>query len=159
MHLKFNRTLVVLGTAAALAAPAVATAKQDGKGKGHGPDRAAVKGPKKPKTKTVILKGLVASVADNVVTVDVKHGNSIGRRLKDSQLMLDVEDAKLKVRDTNGDGQRNVSDVAAGDRFRAQVRIPRGSSIDPAVALVTRKFIDVGPPEADDSDDSTESED
>jgi hypothetical protein len=161
MHIKLNRALVVLGGAAALAAPATAVAKQDGKG--HGPDRAAVKAPKAPKTKmkTVVLKGLVASVDGTNVTVTVKHSNSHGRALRDQDVLLDLSAARVSVRDANADGERNVSDVAAGDRVVAQVKIPRGTAFDAAQALATRRFVDVGPkpvePEDDESGETDES--
>ena len=154
MQQKLTRTLVVLGTAAALAAPAAAVAKQGGKGKGHGPDRTAVKG---PKAKTVIIKGLVASVDGSLVTVDVRRGNSRGRKYAGQQLVLDLAAARVSVRDVNGDGARDAADIAAGDRFVAQVKVPRGSTIDPEAAVAARRFVDAGPvpaPEPDSGDDA-----
>ena len=157
MHLNLTRTLVVLGSAAALAAPAAAGAKQSGKGeRSERPDRQAAKG---PKFKTVILKGTVASVDGSAVTVAVTKGNSRGRRFAGQQLVLDVTNARISVRDANGDGAHDVADVVADDRFVAQVRVPRGSEVDPAAALVTRRFVDKGVPEADDEPETeTETE-
>jgi hypothetical protein len=67
----------------------------------------------------------------------------------------------VSVRDANADGERNVSDVAAGDRVVAQVKIPRGTAFDAAQALATRRFVDVGPkpvePEDDESGETDES--
>lgn len=153
MNPNFKRTLVVLGSAAALAAPAAATAKQGASGKGKGPDRAATKG---PKFSTVIFKGTVASVDGSTVTVAVEKGNSRGRTHAGQELVLDLASARISVADLNADGARDVADVAAGDRFVAQVRVPRGVAIDPAAALVARRFVDVGPPEVDDDDAADE---
>ena len=148
MHPKFKRTLVVLGTAAALAAPAAATAKKGAKS--ERPDRAAAKG---PKFSTVILKGEVVSVDGSTVTVLVKKGNKRGRAYAEQQLLLDLTSARVSVEeDANGDGALDAGDVTAGDRFVAQVRVPRGSSIDPATAIETRRFVDQGPPEVDEDD-------
>ena len=157
MQQKLTRTLVVLGTAAALAVPAAALAKQggNGNGKGHGPDRAAVKG---PKARTVIFKGLVASVDGSLVTVDVKRGNSRGRKFAGQQLVLDLADARVSVRDVNGDGTRDAGDIAAGDRFVAQVKVPRGTAIDPESAIATRRFVDAGPVPPPDPDEGDEPE-
>ena len=152
MHLNLTRALVVLGSAAALAAPAAAGAKQGGKG--ERPERHAAKG---PKFKTLILKGTVASVDGSAVTVDVTNGNSRGRRLI-GQHVLDVTNARISVRDVNGDGARDAADVVAGDRFVAQVRVARGSEVDPAAALVTRRFVDKGVPDAGDDETETETE-
>ena len=151
----FKRTLVVLGSAAALAAPAAATAKQAAGGKVKGPDRAATKG---PKFSTVVLKGSVAAVDGSTVTVAVLKGNSRGRRHVGQELLLDLTSARISVADVNADGARDVADVAAGDRFVAQLRVPRGAAIDPATALVTRRFVDQGPPELDDDEDEETAE-
>ena len=153
MNPNFKRALVVLGSAAALAAPMAATAKPGGNGNGHGPKPAATKG---PKFSTVIVKGSVASVGGSVVTVDVAKGNSRGRAYATQQLQLDLTDARVSVADVNADGARDVADVAAGDRFVAQVRVPRGATVDPAAALVTRRFVDQGPPEADEEQETEE---
>ena len=151
MHLNLKRTLVVLGTAAALTAPAAATAKQGNKG--ERPDKSATKGPKGPKFKTVIFKGDVVSVDGSNVTVLVKKGNSRGRAFATQQLVLDLTSARVSVDDVNGDGASDVLDVVAGDGFVAQVRVPRGETLDPATALSTRRFIDTGPPEVDEDDE------
>ena len=156
MHLNLKRTLVVLGTAAALAAPAAATAKQGNKG--ERPDKSGAKAPKGPKFKTVIFKGDVVSVDGSNVTVLVKKGNSRGRAYATQQLVLDLTSARVSVSDVNGDGVRDVLDVVAGDRFVAQVRVPRGATLDTATALVTRRFVDTGAPEADEDGDEDEQE-
>ena len=141
---------------AALAAPAAATAKQGNKG--ERPDKSASKGPKGPKFKTVIFKGDVVSVDGSNVTVLVRKGNSRGRAYATQQLVLDLTSARVSVADVNGDGARDVLDVVAGDGFVAQVRVPRGETLDPATALVTRRFVDTGAPEVDEDDDEDEQE-
>jgi hypothetical protein len=55
----------------------------------------------------------------------------------------------VTVEDVNGDGAEDALDIAAGDRFVAQVRVPRGTQIDPSAALATRRFVDQGAPEPD----------
>ena len=142
MHSKLNRTLVVLGSAAALALPAAAAAHQGGRdaapagSHGHG-----------PKFRTVEVKGLVSAVdADQkVVTVAVKGGNSRGRKLRGQDVQLDVSAARISVHDVNHDGSRNLADVAANDRVVAQIRVPRGSTLDPSSPIATRRLVDRGP--------------
>lgn len=161
-----KRTFTAACTAAALLAPVAAQAKGGGDHpSGSGPDNATshrnasahVKG---PKFRTVIVKGTVTGVDGDVVTVNVTRANHHGRALRNQAVQLDVTDARLKVRDVNGDGNRDVGDVVANDRVVAQVRIPRGSTPDLTTAFPARKLIDVGPKPAPDSGstDSTDSQ-
>ena len=136
MHINRPRIPV---TAAALAiafcAPAAAQAKP-GNGHGHGqgqPEHAHAQ--KAPKMTNVIVKGEVVSVDGNVVTVAVKRSNHHGRAAKGQQVQLDVSAARIRVKDVNGDGTRDVADVAAGDRVLAQVRVPRHAPLDLTQAL------------------------
>jgi hypothetical protein len=98
-----------------------------------------------PKTTNVILKGTVASVDANVVTVDVTRANHHGRALAGQQVQLDLTAARVLVKDVNADGNRDAADIAAGDRVLAQLRIPRGSTPDLTQAFATRRLLDVGP--------------
>lgn len=165
------KTIIAAAAAAALCAPVAAQA-QGGHGHGHGQGLSQLQSPghgrgadqraaKGPKTRNVIVKGTVASVADNVVTVDVKRANHHGHALVGQQVQLDVSAARLQVKDVNGDGTRDVNDVAVGDRVLAQLRVPRGSAPDLTQALATRRLLDVGPAPAptgtNDSTDSTDS--
>jgi hypothetical protein len=140
-----NRALAALGIAAALAMPAAALAKgghdAGGKGAEHG---AKSKKPKKPKTATYVFKGTVAAVDGTTVQVEVAGGNSRGRKYKDQTLGFDVANARLKVRDANGDGKRDLADVAVGDRVVVQAKLPKGA-LDTSGALAARHVLDQGP--------------
>jgi hypothetical protein len=139
MNLK--RTLAVLGAAALVAFPAGAMAKNDSGG-GHGKSGHAK--PPKVKVATYEFKGLVVAVGDGTVQVEVKAGNSRGKKLKGQTLTFDVTKAKVKVADVNKDGKRDLADVAAGDRVNVQSKLPRGA-VDTSVALPARQFVDKGP--------------
>src|SRR5215218_1680328 len=125
MHLiKHSRTLAAAGVVAALVAPAVVQAKP-GHGHGHGAPTASqgIK-PIKVKYSNVIVKGSVAAVDGDVVTVTAVGGNHRGRGLAGQPLLLDLSKARVTVRDVNQDGARNAADVAVGDRVLVQVRVP-----------------------------------
>ena len=140
-----TRALAALGIAAALAMPGAALAKGGHDSKGKGADHGAkTKKPKKPKTSTYVFKGSVAAIDGATVQVKVAAGNSRGRRYKDQTLSFDVTKAKLKVRDSNGDGKRDLADVAVGDRVVVQAKLPRGA-LDVTQALAARHFLDRGP--------------
>jgi hypothetical protein len=134
--------IIAAVAAAALCAPVVAQAHGNGHGNVNGHGQRAVKA---PKTANVIVKGTVVSVAGDVVTVDVKRANHHGHALVGQQVQLDVSAGRVLVKDVNGDGTRDVSDVAAGDRVVAQLRVPRGSTPDLTQAFATRRLLDVGP--------------
>ena len=144
--------LTAAAAAAALCAPVAAQAKGP-HGHGHGRDQgrspAAVKA---PRLANVIVKGTVAAVEGDVVTVDVARANRHGRALVGQQVKLDVSAARLLVRDVNQDGDRTAADVAAGDRVVAQLRVPRGAAPDLTQALATRRLLDVGPAPAPSQD-------
>lgn len=137
-----NRALAALGIAAALAMPGAALAKGGHDGKGKGADHGAKA--KKPKTSTYVFKGTVAAVDATTVQVKVSAGNSRGRKYRDQTLTFDVTKAKLKVRDANGDGKRDLTDVAVGDRVVVQAKLPRGA-LDATQTLAARHVLDKGP--------------
>jgi hypothetical protein len=172
------RPLVALGVAAALALPAGAAAKGRAAGDfGHGAKQAQkgkpvkpdvkVKGPKKPKkakTRALNVKGTVTAVGEGTVDVLVSGGNRRARELKGQTITVDVSAARIVVRDANGDGTRDLADVAVGDRVVVHARIAKGSSPDPAQPLAAKKVVDKGPkqvepPEDDDSDDDGSGDD
>ena len=146
-----KHTITAVAAAAALCAPAAAMAQG---GHGHGPDRAAAPqhahGPKGPKTRTVIAKGTVVSIADNVITVGIKRTNHHGQALNGQPVQFDVTDARMRVKDANGDGSRDASDVNANDRVVVQFRVPRGAAPDTSAPFAARSFVDVGPEPAPD---------
>jgi hypothetical protein len=143
--------IAAVAAAAALAAPVAAQAHGNGHGKGRGnaPVQAQERGHghafKTPKTRNVIVKGTVASVDGTVVTIAVNRANHHGRAFAGQQVQLDVSAARLQVKDVNGDGTRDVNDMAAGDRVLAQLRVPRGVALDLTQAFATRRLLDVGP--------------
>ena len=176
MDSRYMRPLVALGVAAALALPAGATAKgRAAAGPGHGATQVQkpvkpdvdVKRPKKPKkakTRALNVKGTVAAVGEGTIDVLVSGGNRRARELKGQTVTVDVSAARIVVRDANGDGVRDLADVAAGDRVVVQARIAKGSAPDPAQPLAAKKVVDKGPkqiepPEDDDSDDDGSGDD
>jgi hypothetical protein len=137
-----NRTLAALGMVAALAMPTAAIAENDNAGHGKGAEHG--KKAKKPKTDTYVFKGAVSAVAGGTVQVQVAAGNNRGRKYKGQTLSFDLAKAKVKVRDANGDGKRDLADVAVGDRVLIQAKLPRGA-LDVSQALPARQFLDKGP--------------
>jgi hypothetical protein len=128
-HTKLQRTILAAGAVAALLAP-VAIAKP---GK-HGPkQRAEHRNP----TVSYVVRGQVdgVEVAAKTVAVTVAKSNRHGRALAGRQLTLDVSAARLVVRDTNADGVRDLNDVAALDRAKAHVRLPKRLSPETLQAL------------------------
>jgi hypothetical protein len=152
MNLK--RSLAVLGAAALVAFPGGAMAKNGtsggpGKGGRSAEAKSEHKKPKKPRTSTYEFRGIVVAAGEGTLQLDVKSGNSRGRKLAGQTLTFDVTKAKLKVADVNGDGKRDLADVAAGDRVRVQAKLPRGA-VDTMQALPARHVLDKGPaPQSD----------
>ena len=144
MGMKPKTTFAVLATAALVAFPAGAMGKDGSGGQGKSGDDSAVAKPKKPKVHTYEFKGLVVAVGDGTVQVEVKAGNSRGKKFKGQTLTFDVTKAKVKVADVNKDGNRDLADVAAGDRVNVQAKLPRGA-VDTSQALPARHFVDKGP--------------
>jgi hypothetical protein len=152
MQSRFTRPLVALGVAAALVLPATALAKGPGghgKGAEHGHAGKHGKGPKGPKTRALNIKGTVAAVGDGTVDVLVNHANHHGRALAGQTVTVDVSDARIVVRDVNGDGQRDLGDVAVGDRVVVHSRIAKGATPDPAQPVVAKRLVDKGAPKSD----------
>ena len=136
-----KHTIAAVAVAAAVCAPAAADAHPGGHGNG-------------PRWRTVVATGSVVSVDGDVVTVEVRRANHFGRALHDKQVQLDLTSARVRVKDANNDGTRDVADVTAGDRVVAQVRVPRGTSVDLTQPIAARSFVDVGPAPSRSSDDS-----
>jgi ABC-type uncharacterized transport system ATPase subunit len=117
-----TKHFAALAAVAALAAPTAATAKSDhaasheSHGKGHA------------KAKNAVLKGAVVSVdaAAGSVVLHVDKANKWGRSLKGTDVTFTVAAVKrLGVRDTNGDGKRDLADVKAGDKAQAQAKVAK----------------------------------
>ena len=84
----------------------------------------------RPQTETYNLRGTVSGVdlASNSVVVTItqaNHGGRSGRALLGHSLTVDVSRARSDVADVNGDGSRDLGDVAVGDRVEVRVSLPR----------------------------------
>jgi hypothetical protein len=143
-----SKHFAALAAVAALAAPTAATAKSDhagahGKGKANG----------HAKVKNAVFKGSVVSVdaAAGSVVLHVVKANKWGRSLKDTDVTFTVATVKqLGVNDVNGDGKRDLADVAAGDSAQAQAKIAK----DAAQPFAARKFKVYAPEPAGESEDA-----
>jgi hypothetical protein len=149
MQSKFTRPLVVLGAVAALGLPAAATAHrqagQHGRGAEHGQAGKHGNKPDKPiRYRALNVKGTVTAVGDGTIDVLVKGANHHGRVLRGQTVTVDVSTARIVVRDVNGDGVRDLADVAVGDRVLVQSRIAKGAAPDPAQPLVAKRVVDKG---------------
>jgi ABC-type uncharacterized transport system ATPase subunit len=125
-----SKHIAALAAVAALAAPTAATAKND-HAKSHGKGQA--------KAKNAVFKGSVTlvDVATGTVTLHVDKANKWGRSLKGSDVSFTVATVKkLGVADTNGDGQRTLDDIHAGDKAQAQAKIVK----DAAQPFAARKL-------------------
>jgi acylphosphatase len=164
--MNFKRTIAALGVAALVACPAGATAKgPHGGGKGKAPQSvqddtgSEGKKPKKPKKQKVAnyeFKGTVAAVGDGTVEVTITGGNRRARELERQVVTFDVTDAKVKVADVNGDGERNLADVAVGDVVKVQAKV--AGPVSSSKVVTARRLLDKGPakpPSDDDADDDT----
>jgi hypothetical protein len=146
------RSLLAASAAlAALAVPATAVAKPHAEqAHGHGRGHAKVK----VHTVSMLLRGTYAGGA-----LTVTGGNHAARRagLVGQSVSLDLSSAKVKVRDTNGDGARDADDVRDGDKVVVQVRVARGD--DAGDALTVRKLVDRAGSGADDQGEDSGSDD
>jgi len=117
----FKRSLMVVLGVAALAVPAGAVAS-NGQGKGHQGDHGKGKGHGLNEVAWV-FKGYYEVGG----LIDVKHGNSRVRKggFVGQTVAFDLSGARIVVRDANGDGQRDLGDVAAGDWVLVKARLPR----------------------------------
>ncbi len=118
---KLLRTAVALAASSALAFPAAAAAGPHGKGH-HG------KPGKRIPFVSYILKGKVKSIdaATGKLVVTINHSNRHGRALRGKDLTIDVAGgARVVTEDHNGDGARNLADLAAGDQAKVKTRMPK----------------------------------
>jgi hypothetical protein len=125
-----SKCFAAVAAVAALAAPTAATAKSD---------HAAQHGKGQAKAKNAVFKGAVVSAdaAAGTVVLHVVKANKWGRALAGSDVTFSVASVKkLGVRDTNGDGRRDLADVKAGDKAQAQAKIAK----DAPQPFAARKF-------------------
>ena|SRR5438067_7160424 len=147
MNSKVMRPLVALGVVAALALPAAAVAHGGGHGKGafHGHKGGKSAGHKQGKHgRALIVKGTVSAVGTGTIDVLVTGGNHRGRALKGQTVTFDVSNARIVVADVNGDGSRDLADVAVGDRVVVHSRVDKGATVDPSQPLVAKRVVDQG---------------
>jgi hypothetical protein len=139
-----TRPLVALGLVAALGLPAAAAAH--GKAGHHGtkPDKPGHSGGHGQRGRALNVKGTVAAIGDGTIDVLVKYANHHGRALTGQTITFDVSSARIVVRDVNGDGTRDLADVAVGDRVDVHSRIPKGATPDPSQPLVASHVVDKG---------------
>lgn len=110
--MQINRKLAAGLGVAALAVPAAAVAHP---GESHGG------GTTKPAQYNV--KGVYAGAG----VVSVNHANGHARKAgwKGTDVAFDFTSAQIRVADTNGDGVRDLADVAVGDRVKVKARLPK----------------------------------
>lgn len=98
------------------------------------------------RTERYELRGSVTAVdaAGGTITVTVKKANHgrRGARLRQQTVQFDVSSARLIVRDSNGDGVRDLNDVAEGDAVRVQADLPRTGSLDLTQPVAARSVQD-----------------
>ena len=158
MDSKLKRPLVALGVVAAFALPAGAAAHGGGHGPkadhgSHGAKGSAFHGGKKGRA--LIVKGTVSAVGTGTIDVLVKSANHHGHALRGQTLTFDVSNARIVVRDVNGDGKRDLADVAVGDRVLVQSRIAKGATVDSSQPVVAKQVVDKGAKPADTSGGGT----
>jgi hypothetical protein len=164
-----RRVAAAIG-AAALLTPAAAWAdkpehagKPDHAGKpGHAaaPERAAVPGhaiapdgaeaPGKARRGARLATYVFKGTWNEDGSVTVAGGNAPVRKaeLVGATVMFALEDARLRVADTNGDGAVDPTDVLAGDQVLVQARLPRTEPGEGPFAA--RKLVDrTNPPLAE----------
>jgi hypothetical protein len=144
MESKFTRPLVALGLVAALGLPAAAAAH--GKAGQHGkkPDKSSQFKGHGQKGRALNVKGTVTAIGDGTIDVLVNHANHHGQALKGQTITFDVSNARIVVRDVNGDGSRDLADVAVGDRVDVHSRIAKGATPDTSQPLVAKHVVDKG---------------
>ena len=146
-----NKHVIAAGlTAVALAVPAGAAADPGhGKNHGHGPATERVEAKhegagKKARTVKFVFRGSFSAPG----TIEVRSGNAHVRKggFVGQTVTFDLSNARVVVADTNGDGQRDVTDVRDGDLVLVQARLAKGTAFaEGAAAIVARRLIDHAP--------------
>jgi hypothetical protein len=89
-----------------------------------------------------VVKAVDAGAGTVTLTVAKRGGatNKHARRWRGDDVVFLVNCARLKVRDTNGDGKRDLNDVKVGTRAEVLAKLPRslGNSTQPFVAKQLR---------------------
>ncbi len=145
MKTTWNRALVSVGVAALLVAPSAAFASggqdasqgvddQGGAATQEQHDSGQSGGGTLNRTERYELRGAVTAVDPSAQTVTVSiakanHGRR-GRAFVGQTITFDVSSARIDVKDTNGDGARDLGDVAVGDSIEVRAELPRSGSVD-----------------------------
>ena len=129
MSSKMLRRTIALAACLAIAVPALAVA-------------APGKRPRPNPLVSYVVAGQVVSAdaAANTVVVTIRKANRHGRVLRGTDMTFDLSAARVVVRDRNGDGQRNLADVAAGDRAAVHARLPKRLTAVPEGAVKVKHF-------------------
>lgn len=135
MKTQTNHATALIAAVAALAFPAIALAKGNDDA-GRGKDK-----PKPERAVSWIVKGDVTAKDESTVTVLIKRSNHHGRALRDREVTFDMTNARVVVRDVNGDGARNLGDVNLGDHAKLQARRPKRSALGEGEALPAKRGI------------------
>jgi ABC-type uncharacterized transport system ATPase subunit len=90
----------------------------------------------------LVAQGTVVSVdtTANTAVVQVTRANHHGAGLIGTEVTIDLSKASISVADVNGDGQKNLADIAVSDRVLVQGRIPLRGAL--AGALPARRLVD-----------------
>jgi len=136
---KIRNVLVAIGVAAAVIPAAVSDAKTP------------KEKPPKAHAVTYVFKGTF-----NAGAVTVTKGNNHVRRagLVGTEVAFDFTEARIKVADTNGDGTRNLADVADGDKVVVKARLARKTP--GAGPFAARQLVDQTHAAKADDDDEAE---
>jgi hypothetical protein len=134
-----NRTKRAAGllALAALAFPALAAAEQ-GERPGH--DRAGERKSQEQanRPRPWNVHGAVTAVGETTVTVKIRRSSRLPRAMREREVTFDMSQARVLVRDKNGDGQKNLGDVAVGDRGHIKARLPRRATLENGQAVPAR---------------------
>ena len=145
-------TYVFKGTVASLGAPAatepladpIAESSKQGRGPGHGRGGSKAGTPNSTREAENELTGQElgeenGDAVRNLASVSVRHGNRHARRYVGQLVRFDLSSAKLTVADANGDGLKDVADIAVGDTVLIQVRMRRIAAL--AQPFAARKLV------------------
>jgi hypothetical protein len=136
-----NRTKRAAGllALAALALPALAAAEQ-GERPGHeqAGERQSRSEEQASRPRPWNVQGLVTAKDDTTVTVKVRRSSRFPRVLRGREFVYDMSEARVLVRDVNGDGEQNLADVSVGDRAQIKARLPRRQVLESGQAIPAR---------------------
>ena len=138
MKTKKQILAVVLGVGA-LAAPTALAAPNEGHGGGT------------TKPAQYNVKGVYAG--DGVVSVNHANGHARKAGWKGTDVAFDLSTAQIRVADVNGDGTRDLADVAVGDRVKVKARLPKR---DPGTGpYVAQRLVDKSNPPGEEAPPET----